>query len=196
VPGSATGDAMHPSMGVGSDGTVYFGWGGKAGAGPGGPPYAAVSRDLGTTWTKPVRLGAEHRIVQTRFVTTVAGDGDRAAVAYLGAKAPGDSSDPSYPGEWRLYVSFTYDRGRTWTTVDATPGKPVQVGAICTSGTLCDANRNLLDFNDVVIDGRGRVLAAIAHGCPGAVCTPAQRSAKATIVRQEAGRGLLRKYDR
>lgn len=77
----------------------------------------------------------------------------------------------------------------------ATPKAPVQVGPICTSGATCTGNRNLLDFNDLVVDGRGRVLAAIADGCPGAVCTPATRNAKATIVRQEAGRGLLRRYD-
>jgi hypothetical protein len=197
VPGSATnGSALHPSVGVGSDGTVYYAWGGvSAGSSPGGPPYAAVSRNRGETWTKPQRLGADAGIVNTRFVTTVAGDGDRAAVAYLGSRTAGNASDPSFLGEWHLYVSFTYDRGRHWSTVDATPRAPVQVGSICTDGTLCTADRNLLDFNDLVIDGRGRVLAAIADGCPGSVCTPATRASKATIVRQESGRGLLRRYD-
>ena len=194
VPGSTIGDAMHPSVGVGSDGTVYFAWGGQDDGGPGGAPYVSVSRDRATSWTKPYRLGREVGVVNTRFVTTVAGDGDRAAVAYLGSRTPGDGSATTWAGEWRLYVSFTYDRGKTWSTVEATR-HPVQAGPICTSGALCMENRNLLDFNDLVIDGRGRVLAAIADGCPGAVCTTATRGAKATIVRQESGRGLLRKYD-
>jgi hypothetical protein len=193
VPGSTVGDAMHPSIGVGADGTVYFAWGGQLPGQVGGPAYAAVSRDRAGTWTKPVRLGVEHGIVNTRFVTTVAGDGDRAAVAYLGSATGGDGSDAAFGGTWRLYVSFTYDRGRHWTTVAATP--PVQAGAICTAGTICGADRNLLDFDDVVIDGRGRVLVAFADGCPGSVCIRATRASKATIARQESGRGLLRRHD-
>jgi hypothetical protein len=196
VPGSTIGDAMHPSVGVASDNTVYFAWGSQNGAGPGGPPAVSVSRDHAKTWTAPKAIGTDLGVVNTRFVTVVAGDGDRAAVAYLGSKTPGDGSAPTYLGEWHLYVSLTYDRGRTWSTVDATPRAPVQVGGICTSGTICSRDRNLLDFNDVVIDGRGRVVVAISDGCPGAVCTPTTRNSKATVVRQESGRGLLRKYDR
>lgn len=193
VPGSGVGDAMHPSLGVANDGTVYYAWGSMAGSGPGGPPAVAVSRDRAATWTAPKVV--DPRIKNTRFVTVVAGDGDRAAVGYLGSMTGGDGSAATFNGAWHLYVSFTYDRGRTWTTVNATPHSPVQIGPICTSGATCTGNRNLLDFNDLVIDGRGRVLAAIADGCPGPICTTANRSAKATVVRQESGRGLLRKYD-
>ena len=195
VPGSTIGDAMHPSLGVGSDGTVYFGWGGKLGSGPGGPPYVSVSRDRGDHWTAPYRLGSELGVVNTRFVAVVAGDGDRAAVAYLGTRTGGDGSAPAFLGEWHAYVSFTYDRGAHWSTVDATPHAAVQVGGICTSGAECTRDRNLLDFIDVVIDARGRVLVAIADGCTAAKCTVADRASKATIVRQESGKGLLRKYD-
>jgi hypothetical protein len=40
------------------------------------------------------------------------------------------------------------------------------------------------------------VLIAIADGCPGTECTTtAPRLQKATIVRQESGRGLLAAYD-
>ncbi|HEU0129757.1 MAG TPA: sialidase family protein [Mycobacteriales bacterium] len=197
VPGSTVGNAGHPSLGVGSDGTVYYGWGGAAGPGY-GPPYAAVSTTRGRTWTAPVRLGQEFGIVNTRFVTTVAGDGDRAVVAYLGSATPGNADDASFTGEWHEYVSFTYDRGATWHTVDATPGAPVQVGAVCLLGSLdCkDGSRNLYDFQDVVIDRQGRVLVALADGCPGTTCTTtAPRLQKATIVRQETGRGLLAAFD-
>lgn len=197
VPGSTVGSAGHPSLGVGSDGTVYYGWGGHAGQYY-GPPYAAVTTDRGHTWTPPARLGTEYGIVNTRFVTTVAGDGDRAAVAFLGSTTPGDADQPGFTGEWHQYVAFTYDRGRTWTTVDATPGAPVQVGAVCLLGNLgCAAGtRNLYDFEDSVIDAQGRVLVAVADGCPGTECTTtAPRLQKATIVRQETGRGLLAAYD-
>ncbi|HWL37797.1 MAG TPA: sialidase family protein [Frankiaceae bacterium] len=197
VPGSTVGSAGHPSLDVASDGTVYYGWGGRGGD-YWGPPYAAVTRDRGVTWSPPVRLGAEHGIQNTRFVTTVAGDGDRAAVAYLGSTTPGVADDAAFAGEWHVYVSYTYDRGATWSTVNATPGQPVQVGAVCLLGSVsCAAGtRNLYDFQDAVIDAQGRVLVAVADGCPGATCTStAPRAQKATIVRQETGRGLLAAYD-
>jgi hypothetical protein len=197
VPSSTVGNAGHPSLGVATDGTVYYGWGGFAGPGY-GPPYAAVSTTRGTSWSPPVRLGTEYGIVNTRFVTTVAGDGDRAAVAYLGSATPGNADDPAFTGEWHEYVSFTYDGGITWSTVDATPGAPVQVGPVCLLGSVdCAAGtRNLYDFQDAVLDGQGRVLVGLADGCPGAVCTTfAPRSQKATIVRQETGPGLLAAFD-
>jgi hypothetical protein len=200
VPGSTYGSAGHPSLGVGSDGTVYYGWGGYAGTYY-GPPYVAVSQTKARTWTVPQRLGADFGIVNTRFVTVVAGDGDRAAVAYLGSTTPGIADDPAFGGTWRLYVSFTYDRGATWSTVDATPGSPVEVGSVCLLGSLScpDGTRNLYDFQDAVVDPQGRVLVAVADACPGgpdSPCTAAGPSLqKATIVRQESGRGLYRAYD-
>lgn len=197
IPGTVAGDAMHPSVDVASDGTVYFGYGGDVAGGSGlNAPYAAISRDEGYQWSRPVRLGTEHKIVNTRFVTVITGDGDRAAVAYLGSATGGDGSAPSFAGVWHLYVSFTYDRGRTWTTVRATD-HPVQAGPVATAGALSDPRlRNLLDFIDSVTDARGRVLVAIADGCPGSgPCTTADRGAKATIVRQVSGRGLFREYD-
>lgn len=191
VPGSSTGNSNHPSVGIGSDGTAYFAWGDAEGV-----PRVAVTRDRGLTWTAPYQLGREFGITNTKFVTTVAGDGDRAAVAYLGSRTDGNDQALTFPGAWHLYVSFTYDRGKTWTTVNATPHSPVQVGAICTAGIVCpDSARNLLDFNDLVIDRQGKVLAAIADGCLAAQCTSSSREDKATIVRQTSGRGLLRAYD-
>lgn len=200
VPESVSGNAGHPSLGTGADGAVYFAWGSREGGkrtDGGGPPMAAVSKDKGRTWTKPFQLGREFGIRNTKFVTTVAGDGSRAAVAFLGTPTAGDDQVATFDGIWRLYVAFTYDGGRTWKTVNATPKSPIQVGSICTSGVLCTGNtRNLLDFNDVIIDGKGRVLAAVADGCLDVECTRNERSDRALIVRQTQGRGLLAKFDK
>ena len=91
----------------------------------------------------------------------VAGDDDRASIAYLGTPTGGNYQDnANFHGVWHLYVDTTYDGGKTWVTSDATPNDPVQVGSICTGGTTCGDDRNLLDFIDVTIDeprpGRGR----------------------------------------
>lgn len=194
APGTVYGDAGHPSVGVGRNGDVYLGYGGPldgATVFDSGPPMAVASRDKGLTFSAPVNVGADAGIVNTRFPVVVAGDAGRAAFGYLGSTTGGNGSAPEFAGRWDLYVSFTEDFGATWRTVRATQD-PVQVGPVCTSGTTCGNDRNLLDFNDMVIDPvTGRVVVAIADGCPTAgECTTQTRFQKATIVRQTAGPSL------
>jgi hypothetical protein len=130
----------------------------------------------------------------SRFPLAVAGDGDRAAVAFLGSTSDEEpGSKKLFKGTWHLYVAFTYDRGRTWKTYDATPASPVQVGSICSNGLGCDGDRNLLDFNDIVLDGKGRVVIAFADGClKSKGCTTKDRLQKGAIARQEGGLPLYR----
>jgi hypothetical protein len=118
-----------------------------------------------------------------------------------------------------LFVSFTYDGGKTWHTVNATPNDPVQRGCIWNGGGS-NPCRNMLDFNDITIDKQGRVLVAYTDGCttdavyscdktktvngtctlPSQIreyvsrsdCTFAKLSA---VVRQWCGKGLLAAYD-
>lgn len=197
VPHSDSGDAGHPSLGVATDGTIYLAYGSK---GPDGVPYGPVqvarSADKGATWATPVTLGADLGVVSSSFPVAVAGDPDRAAVAFLGTT---DEENPrataDFDGRWDLYVSTTYDGGATWQTVNATPDNPVQVGSICTGGLGCGGDRNLLDFNDMVVDERGRILVGLADGCTQATCSPENREEHGLIVRQASGRGLLAEFD-
>ena len=193
VPGATPGSS-DPSVGVGANGTVYFGY-----VGADGKPGMAVSRDHGKTWADRQTVGTEFGIQNAVFPTVVAGDDDRASIAYLGTPAGGNSEDNAgFHGVWHLYVDTTYDGGRTWVTSDATPGDPVQVGSICTGGTTCGDDRNLLDFIDATLDGRGRVTVGYADGCIEACVTDPDhvgRDAYATIARQSGGRSLFAKYD-
>lgn len=195
VPGSGYGDAGHGSVAVANDGTVYLSWGSGKFPG-GGPVQVAISRDKGRTWTKPFSLGREHKIANSRFPIAVAGDGDRAVIAYLGTNEEGDASATRFEGAWYMYASHTYDRGKTWKTYRVT-ADAVQVGSICTAGTTCGSNRNLLDFNDMVIDRYGRVYIGFADGCLERTkdCTTQDRHDKATVARLVAGRGLLKAFD-
>ena len=199
VPETVVGDAGHPSIGVGTNGDLYLGYGGRSGAKDqprGGPPMAAVSRDKGKTWSTPSVLGKELGIKNTRFPIAVAGDAGRAAIGFLGSTTGGDGSDRAkFQGRWDLYVSFTKDYGKTWRTTLATPEHPIQVGSICTNGTTCGSDRNLLDFNDMVIDpATGRVVVALADGCPiDTDCDTKVRRAKALISYQTAGPSLYAK---
>ncbi len=207
VPGSVgSGD---PSVGIGSDNTVYIGY-----INGDNRPHVAVSTDHGETWTKDFEVGqpvgcapgnqyAPCRIKSAVFPVVVAGDGDRAAFGFLGSTTGGNFQDlATFQGVWNFYVATTYDRGAHWVTVNATPGDPVQKGAICLAGILCSSgNRNLLDFNDITVDKLGRAVAAYADGCvapPLGTCTAPDyngRSDKAAIVRQATGHRLFAAYD-
>jgi hypothetical protein len=193
VPGTSPSDA-DPSVGVGANGTVYFG-----SVGADGEPAVAVSTDQGRTWTNGQHVGTEFGIKNAVFPTVVAGDDDRAAFAFLGTPTDGNYQDiNNFHGVWHVYETTTYDGGKTWVTSDATPNDPVQIGSICTGGTTCGADRNLLDFIDVTMDDHGRVEVAFADGCTGACVTdPTQNNhdAYATIARQSSGKTLFAKYD-
>jgi hypothetical protein len=134
------------------------------------------------------------------------GDGDRAAFGFLGTTTSGNYQDTNnFRGVWSFYVATTFDRGNTYTLVNATGNDPVQLGSICTGGTTCGGDRNLLDFNDIQVDKEGRVLAAYADGCVAPACTLAtaasnppyntSRSAFSSIIRQSGGRRLFAAFD-
>jgi len=125
-------------------------------------------------------------VVNSVFPAVVAGDDNRASFAYLGSTTPGNSQDAAtFTGVWHLYVSTTYDGGKSWTTTDATPTDPVQRGSICTGGTTCGKDRNLLDFMDITLDGTGRVLVGYADACSGA--PPAASATTVSLVVQKTG---------
>ncbi|HEY6250065.1 MAG TPA: sialidase family protein [Candidatus Angelobacter sp.] len=192
VAGSASGDS-DPSIGIASDNTVYLGW-----HGANGHPMAAVSHDHGATWTNVKDVGTALGIQNTAFPAIVAGDGNRAALAFLGTPTGGNAQDPvNFTGVWHLYIAHTYDAGATWALVDATPNDPVQRGSICLQGTSCGQDRNLLDFIDVTVDQQGRVLVGYADGCVGACVSgpPNSFTAIGSIARQATGKGLFAAFD-
>jgi hypothetical protein len=196
VPGSTNG-AWDPSVGIATDGTVYLGYDDGD-----GHARVAVSHDHGRTWTNVRDVGIPFGIQNSAFPAAVAGDPDRAAVAFLGTPYGGPGAfgdDPNWPGVWHLYVATTYDGGNTWTTVDATPNDPVQRGTICGGGfTGCgNGTRNLLDFMDATVDKGGRVLVGYADGCIDScvAAAPDSFTALATIARQVNGKRLFASAD-
>jgi len=94
-----------------------------------------------------------------------------------------------FTGVWYLYISTTFDGGKTWTTQNVTPGDPIQRGGICGSSTC----RNLLDFMDIQIDKEGRILVAGEDGCIEACVQGSANSftAKGFITRQSGGKRML-----
>jgi CARDB len=192
VPNSLPSDS-DPAVGIGSNGTVFFGY-----ANGDGTPHVAVSHDKGQTWTNDFNVGSALGIKNTVFPTMIAGDDNRAALSFIGTTTGGNYQDAAnFKGVWYVYTAFTYDGGKTWTTVNDTPNDPVQRGSICTAGTTCGNDRNLLDFIGSTIDGTGRVEVAFADGCTGACVTGTTNNfdAYATIARQSSGLSLFSAYD-
>lgn len=186
-----------PSVAIGSDGTVYFSYQNSD-----GHSHVVVSRDKGLTWENDTDIGEQLGIKNSLFHAAVAGDGDRAAVAFFGTTTGGSDYDqPAFSGVWYLYVSTTFDRGKTWFTQNVTPNDPIQRGGICTTG----ACRNLLDFFGADIDKEGRVLVGYDDGCITRACITGQKSyglpaindfiAKGAISRQTGGKRMFAAYD-
>jgi hypothetical protein len=181
-------------------------------------PKVAVSHDRGLTWEPSVDVGANvingGPIKNATFVAATAGSGGRAAVAFFGTETGGNNwscgegDDCSlseqgvstgigardlFTGIWYLYISTTFDGGKTWTTQNVTPGDPIQRGAICGSSTC----RNLLDFMDLQIDKEGRILVAGEDGCVGPCVQGGGNSfsSKGFITRQSGGNRMLAAFD-
>jgi hypothetical protein len=198
VPGSTPGDT-DPAVGIGSDNTIYLGY-----QNGDGHPHMATSTDHGQTWID--RDAGQGFIKNCVFPQAVAGDGDRAAFGFLGTTTAGNyQGTDTFTGIWNFYIATTFDRGQTFHLVNATGNDPVQIGSICTGGTTCGGDRNLLDFNDIQVDKEGRVLAAYADGCVAPTCSEEtaaspppydlSRSALASIIRQSGGRRLFAAFD-
>jgi hypothetical protein len=181
-------------------------------------PKVAVSHDRGLTWSPSVDVGASvingNPIRNATFVTATAGSSGRAAVAFFGTETGGNNwacgagddcslniqgeptginARPLFTGVWYLYISTTFDGGKTWTTQNVTPGDPIQRGGIC-GGSTC---RNLLDFMDIQIDKEGRILVAGEDGCIEACVQGGGNtfSAKGFVTRQSGGKRMLAQFD-
>lgn len=179
-------EGFDPSLAVTTGGWVYAAF--QDGA---GRMMVSLSKDQGAHFSAPKNAAAGVGLASTTYAAMVAGDDERAAVAFLGTTTPGDGLAAGFPGDWNLYVSFTYDGGQTWTTAQLTQS-PVQRGWICASGITCSGGRNLLDFLDATMDARGRVLVAYADGCPpGCASVAASWHARITLARQAGGDGLF-----
>ena len=188
-----------PSVAAGANNTIYLGY-----VNSDGHAKIAVSHDRGITWSKSQDAGTPFSIQNAEFAEVIAGDDNRAAFAFLGTPAPGDTQSADFLGVWHLYAALTYDGGATWTTADVTPSDPVQRGCIWNQGGS-NPCRNLLDFNDITVDKNGRVLVGYADGCTGSCVTdPSQNASRgpataqdqlATIARQVGGRGLYAAFD-
>ncbi len=228
IPTSSDGDD-DPSVGIGAAGRLFVGY-----TAADGHPHVAASDDKGLTWRDDIDLGlgVAGGIRASVFPSVVAGDNNRAAVFFVGTNSnnpnsptgddgapvtgPDKNLDDNFKGTWYPYVATTCDGGKSWSVVRADNDplrpnlkNPVQQGVVCKRGTTCPGGppdtRNLLDFNDVTVDAKGRILGVYADGCVTTGCISLEDNTTAkegndgteilTVLRQRGGMRLFGAFD-
>lgn len=191
--------------------------------------HIALSKDDGETWealgagmgVEPshyLDIGQFHspRIIAGTFADVQVGDDDRVAFSFLGLEDTGPADvrrllrtnmiyqcdDIQKDLVWHYYLATSYDAGSSW-DVQKLSKDPVQVGGIYDSVVSGSGScRNLLDFNDMDIDSKGRIHIGWADGCVDECATTGipgsqgYRARKARLFRQIGGRGLFAEFDR
>ena len=201
-----------PSVGLDANSTAYYCYVSSEAGGTEGHVHVAVGKNTGSvtspaiTWIRDVDVGASHGIVNAAETEAVGGSAGRAACGFIGTNVP-DSEGATYEngtftGVWYIFIATTYDEGRTWVTVNATPDDPVQnhTGIWQGGGSGENGDRNLLDFNEVTIDDKGRVLYGYSDGCHSLTCingdnSAGERGGYMRVARQSGGKPLLSQFD-
>ncbi len=196
-------DGSDPSFAIDDANTLYYCYVDVDGH----PKVRVGNREAsGLVWGKITDLGSAHGLENAVFPEAIGGDPGRAACGFLGTQEFGGGYQrQDFAGVWHLYVATTTDGGDTWTVVNATPNDPVQgTGGIWQQGGGGDGssnNRNLLDFNEITLDDKGRVLFGYNDGCVGTCdlmpinIDSSQRVAHMRVVRQTGGKSLRAAFD-
>ncbi|MEP6820737.1 MAG: PKD domain-containing protein [Chthoniobacterales bacterium] len=195
-----------PSIAIDANNTVYYSYVNNEPVASGQPPEGHARVQVGhrnpdntVTWTNNFDLGATHGIVNAAHIEAVGGSAGRAAIGFFGTDRSGDYQALSFPGKWYAFIATTYDGGVNWTTVNATPNDPVQsmTGIWQQGGGAQD--RNLLDFNEITLDDKGRVLYGYSDGCVTPACiagtAPNDFTGHMRVARQFGGKTILASYD-
>jgi hypothetical protein len=208
VPGAISqANGADPSIAIDSDSNIYYSYVNNEPVAKGQPPEGHARVVVGKldlakntiTWGTNFDLGTTHNIKNAAEIEAVGGSSGRAGVGFIGTNIPGDYQALAFPGRWYAFIATTYDRGQSWVTVNATPNDPVQskTGVWQQGGGAQD--RNLLDFDEITVDDKGRVLFGYSDGCVSATCIDGSGGndfvAYMRVARQTGGKSLFAKND-
>jgi hypothetical protein len=165
-------DNIFPQLTLDHAGNAYFTWA-QARSNGETDVYYAYSTDRGNTWSAPIDLTQETGdsavfpwmqggdAGQVDLVYYKANTGLNPNVGFVDASgnectegSPGCNPNPSV---WNVYFAQSQNalnRGPNFRSVQISD-RPNHIGQICTSGTACSGNRNLLDFFTVDVDHLG-----------------------------------------
>lgn len=204
---SAQRPGADPSIAIDADSTIYYSYVNNEPVAQGHPPEGHARVQVGhldavsntIRWSNNFDLGATHGIVNAAEIEAVGGSAGRAAVGFLGTNISGDYQALSFGGKWYAFIATTYDGGKNWVTVNATPNDPVQSATGIWQSGGGNLQRNLLDFNEITVDDRGRVLYGYSDGCVSTGCIggtgPNDFVAYMRVARQLGGKSLFESND-
>ncbi len=203
APQSPGGD--DPSIAIDAANTLYYCYVNNEAGGQEGHAHVAVGKRNGTTvtWLRDTDIGKSHGVRNAAHTEAIGGSAGRAACGFLGTNQAGDyQAGTSIGMNWYAFMATTYDEGRTWTTVNATPNDPVQhnTGIWQQGGNGVNGNRNLLDFNEITLDDKGRPLYGYSDGCVSSGCVSGtqagnDKGARMRVARQIGGKSLFVAFD-
>ncbi len=121
------------------------------------------SSDWGATWSAPTYLVSSLAGQGGSVYPWVDAKGSKVAVS-LYHTATNGAPDTMVSGAacYETYLESA-DGGSTFSAPTVADSTPVKTGPICTQGTNCSGNRELLDFQSVAIDGAGLADLAYTH---------------------------------
>src|SRR3954469_2517818 len=169
-------DNIFPQLTLDHAGNAYFTWAQSQGNSPGvgeTDVYYAYSTTRGDAWSKPINLTKESGdsavfpwmqggdAGQVDLVYYKANTGINPNVAFVDSNGneceEGDPGCNPNPSVWNVYFAQSQNAlnpGPNFRSVQISD-RPNHIGQICTSGTACEGNRNLLDFFTVDVDHLG-----------------------------------------
>jgi hypothetical protein len=121
------------------------------------------SADWGASWTTPATLVS----AGTSVYPWVAAGGSKVSVTLYHTDAAGTPDTVAEGRQWFESYLESIDGGATFTALAAIDSLPVKSGPICTQGTNCSSDRELLDFQSVALDAAGRANAVWTRSIDG-----------------------------
>jgi hypothetical protein len=116
------------------------------------PIKFSQSSDWGATWSAPRTLVSAGASVYP----WVAAQGSKIAISLYHSSTSGTSGSVPESAQWfESYLEST-DGGSTFSALETVDPTVVKSGPICTEGTGCNGDRELLDFQSDTIDNAGK----------------------------------------
>jgi len=119
----------------------------------------STSTDWGSTWTAPKTISSGG----TSVYPWVAVQGSKISVAYYATSTVTNPDGAPAGTQWFEDYTESLDGGSTFSTPMQLDTQAIKTGPVCTQGTGCSSDRDLLDFQTVAIDSAGRANVTYVH---------------------------------
>ncbi len=162
---SATTNGAFPAVADNGNGKLAVVW--QAVLGNTSTVWFTTSSDFGSTWAPAKQIVTSG----TSLYPWVAYRGGKIAISLYHTDAAGTPDTVAEGSQWfESYLEST-DGGATFSALQSADPTPVKSGPVCTGGINCSADRELGDFQQVVIDGAGHALMSYNRSIDGAADT-------------------------